>query len=149
MALKLDCIQLIFSAMIRFSFNYLRPVALFLSVIVMFQCCKVYHKETVSLDEALESDIKRVKIITKDDREFVFDSIYYTHDKLYGHLISIKGKNKTENAGININKESIKSIHFYNKSKSGKMTALVVIGGIVGGVGLIIIIGSYIAISYW
>lgn len=135
--------------MIKFTYFFLKPIALFLSILVLFQCCKVYHKETVSLDEALESDIKRVKVITKDDREFVFDSIYYAHDKLYGHLISTKGKNKTENAGININKESIKSIHFYNKSKSGTMTALVVIGGIVAGAGLIIIIGGLIAISYW
>lgn len=135
--------------MIGYMCNYLRPVAWFLAVAFLFQCCKVYHKETVSLDEALESDIKRVKVITKDDREFVFDSIYYAHDKLYGHLISIKGGNKTENAGININKESIKSIHFYNKSKSGVMTTLVIVGGIVGGAGLIIIIGGLIAINNW
>lgn len=52
--------------------------------------CKVYYKEPVSIDEAINSEIKRVKIITTDDRAFVFDSIYFAHDKLYGQLLKIK-----------------------------------------------------------
>lgn len=126
--------------MIRFTFNYLRPVALFLSMVFLFQCCRVYYKEPVSLDQALENDIKRVKVITKDDRVFVFDSIYIAHDKLYGHLLAIKGKNTIEKVGVEIRKESIKEIHLYNEGKSRRLTALVILGIPIGIIGLTIAI---------
>ena len=121
--------------MIRFTYKYLRPVALFIAIVFLFQCCKVYYKETVTLDEAINNDIARVKVITTDDRVFIFDSIYYKHEKLYGHLLAIKGKNTIEKVGVQIKKETIKEIHLYNKSKSQRMTALVIIGipfGIIG-----------------
>jgi hypothetical protein len=88
----------------------------------------VYYKEPVSLEDALENDIKRVKVITKDDRVFVFDSIYIAHDKVYGHLLAIKGKNTIEKVGVEIRKESIKEIHLYNKGKSTRLTALIILG---------------------
>ena len=122
--------------MTRFILNYLRPVALFLSIIVLFQCCRVYYKDPVSLDDALKNDIKRVKVITKDDRVFVFDSIYIVHDKIYGHLLAIKGKNVIEKVGVEIKKETIKEIHLYNKRKSNGMTALLIIGIPIGIIGI-------------
>ncbi len=122
--------------MIRFTLIYLKPVAVFLSILVLFQSCKAYYKQPVTLDEALRNDIKRVKVITKDDREFVFDSIYIAHDKLYGHLLAIKGKNSIEKVGVSIRKESIKEIHLYNKGKSRRLTALVILGIPIGIIGL-------------
>jgi len=115
--------------MIRFTYKYLKPVALFLAIAVLFQCCKVYDKQPVSIDEAINNDIKRVKIIT-DDREYVFDSIYYKNDKLYGLLV-IKGKDQE----IIISSDSIKEIRLYSKKKSGIVTfvvTFVVLGGLIG-----------------
>jgi hypothetical protein len=127
--------------MVRFTYKYLKPVALFLSIVVLFQCCKVYYKEPVSVEEALNNDIKRVKIITTDDRVFVFDSIYTAHDKLYGQLRKIKGKNEIEKVGINIKKETIKDIYLYNKKKSKGMTTALIAVGIPLGLVLIVVVG--------
>jgi hypothetical protein len=127
--------------MVRFTYKYLKPVALFLSIAVLLQCCKVYYKKPVSIDEALKSDIKRVKIITTDDRVFVFDSIYFAHDRLYGHLIKIKGQNKTEKVGIGIKEDTIKEIFLYSKKKSKGLTAALLVVGIPIGFILIILIG--------
>jgi len=44
--------------MIRFTFKYLRPVALFLAIVFLFHCCKVYHKETVSVEQAINTEAK-------------------------------------------------------------------------------------------
>lgn len=114
---------------------------------ILLQCCKVYYTETVSLDEALESGIKRVKVITKDNKEFVFDSIHYVHDKLYGQLHNIKGENIAEKGEITINKENIREIHLYNKRKSRGKTTLAILGGIAGGAALVLIISSLIVIN--
>ena len=116
--------------MTRFTYNYLKPVALFLVVVFLFQCCKVYDKQPVSIDEAINNDIKRVKIITNDDREYVFDSIYYKNDKLYGLLV-IKGKDQE----IIISSDSIKEIRLYSQKKSGIaafVVTFVVLGGLIG-----------------
>ena len=116
--------------MIRFTYKYLKPVALFLAIAVLFQCCKVYDKQPVSIDEAINNDIKRVKIITNDDREYVFDSIYYKNDKLYGLLV-IKGKDQE----IIISSDSIKEIRLYSQKKSGIaafVVTFVVLGGLIG-----------------
>lgn len=127
--------------MIIFTYKYLKSVALFLALAFLFQCCKVYYKEPVSLDEALNNDIKRVKIITKDDRLFVFDSIYFAHDKLYGQLIKIKGKNEIEKVGVSIKEETIKEIYLYNMKKSRRMTTALIAVGIPVGFVLILVVG--------
>ena len=109
--------------MTKFTFKYLKPVALFLSIVVLFQCCKVYYKEPVSVDEAMNNKLKKVKIITTDDRELKFDSIYYKNDKLYGLLRAKKGKSE-----IIIKEESIKEIYFLNPNKSAGFTLLLIFG---------------------
>jgi len=109
--------------MIRFTFKYLKPVAMFLAILVLFQCCKVYYKEPVSVDEAMNNKLKKVKIITIDDRELKFDSIYYKNDKLYGLLRAKKGKSE-----VLIKEESIKEIYFFNPNKSAGFTLLLIFG---------------------
>jgi len=131
--------------MIKIAFKFLKPVAFFLSMLILFQCCKVYYKEPVSVDEALNSDIKRVKIVTIDDRVFVFDSIYYAHNKVYGHLRKIKGKNEVKKVGVSINKESIKEIYLYNMKKSRRMTTVFIAVGIPVGFALILVIGCLLS----
>jgi len=125
--------------MIRFTFTYLRPIALLLSIVVLFQCCKIYDKRPVSVEAATKNKIKRVKIITIDDRILVFDSIYYKEEKLYG-----MSKAKEIKAEVLIKEESIKEIHLYNSKKSITATVFLVLGSawvfalLVSGVVLII-----------
>lgn len=109
--------------MIRFTFKYLKPVAFFFSILVLFQCCRVYYKEPVSVDGAINNKFKKVKIITIDDRVLKFDSIYYKNDKLYGLLRANKGKSE-----VIIKEESIKEIYFLNPNKSAGFTLLLIFG---------------------
>ena len=109
--------------MISFTFKYLKPVALFPAVAILFQGCKVYsyHKETATIDEAINSDLKRVKVIAYDGRKYEFDSIYYKNEKLYGLLV----KEKFE---VLIYHETIREIHLYNAKKSRGLSALLSFG---------------------
>jgi hypothetical protein len=108
--------------MIRISLSCLKPISFFLAILVFFQYCKAYYKEPVSIEKAVGSDKKRVKIITMDDRRYIFDSIYYENDVLYGHLL--RAKNKSE---LVIPEDSIKEIHLANTRKSRILTALLII----------------------
>ncbi len=107
--------------MIRFTLSYLRPISLFLATIFLFQCCKAYYKETVSIDDAIGSDKKRVKIISSDSIKYVYKSIYFKNDSLYGLE---KGNKNIETL---IQTENIKEIHLLNIKKSRVRTALLII----------------------
>ncbi len=107
--------------MIRFTLSYLRPISLFLATIFLFQCCKAYYKEKVSIDDAIGSDKKRVKIISCDSTKNVYKSIYFKNDSLYGLE---KGNKNIETL---IQTENIKEIHLLNIKKSRVRTALLII----------------------
>ena len=109
--------------MTKFIFEYVKPIAVFLAILVLFQCCRVYYKEPVSVDEAMNNELKKVKIITIDDRELRFDSIYYKNDKLYGLLRAKKGKSE-----VLLKEEFIKEIYFLNPNKSAGFTLLLIFG---------------------
>ena len=109
--------------MTKFIFEYVKPIAVFLAILVLFQCCRVYYKEPVSVDEAMNNELKKVKIITNDDRKLRFDSIYYMNDKLYGLLRAKKGKSE-----VLLKEEFIKEIYFLNPNKSAGFTLLLIFG---------------------
>jgi hypothetical protein len=71
----------------------------------------------------MNNKLKKVKIITIDDRELKFDSIYYKNDKLFGLLRANKGKSE-----VPIKDESIKEIYFLNPNKSAGFTLLLIFG---------------------
>ncbi len=89
------------------------------------QFCTVYHKNTVTVEQAVYSEQRRIKIITGDDRKLFFESIYYKNDELFGILDKSKKSEETE---IKIIPGSIKEIHLYNKTASRAITATVCIG---------------------
>ena len=66
--------------MVRFTYKYLQPVELFIAIAFLFQCCKVYNRETVSIEEAVGHGKEGIKIIANDDRKFYFNSTYYKND---------------------------------------------------------------------
>ena len=74
--------------MVRFTYKYLKPVALFLAIAVLFQCCKVYDKRPVILDYAINKT--QLKITTTDGKKIVFSSIYYKNDSLLYGMTSKK-----------------------------------------------------------
>lgn len=107
--------------MIRFVNKYLKPVALFLSFIVLFQCCKIYDKKTVTVEQAISE--KRIKIITKDGREYIFDRIYYKNDSL---LYGLTRKKTSDTKEIKIPKNQIKEQVFKGNNYGGSDTFITV-----------------------
>ncbi len=91
--------------MIRFTFKYLRPVALFLAIAVLFQCCVIYDKKSVAIDEA--TDAAKVKIITTDGEKVILEKLYYKND---GLLYGITNKKMSDTINIIIPKNQIKEI---------------------------------------
>jgi len=91
----------------------------------IFHHCTLYHRSTVSIDQAVSADSKSFKIITQDDRTLYFNSLYYKDSKPYGVLEKSRKNQTTE---IRLNPESIKEIHLQNKAASTAVTALIAVG---------------------
>lgn len=132
--------------MIRFTFNYLKPVALFLTVLVMFQCCVLYNINPVTVDKAINKDhkkVKRIKIAMVDGEKLILDSIYYKDDQLYGMLSKSKKNVKDDfypytynecsrmKIEIKIDENKIKNIFLYDRKKSVLTTVFVICGPII------------------
>jgi hypothetical protein len=109
--------------MIRFTFKYLKPVALFLAILVLFQCCKIYDKQPVTVEQAISD--KRVKIITTDGSEYVFDNIYYKDN---GLLYGIPRKKESQTIEIILPKEQIKKQIYDGGKPEGTDTFITVDG---------------------
>ena len=79
--------------MTRFTFSYLKPVALFPSIVVLFRCFRVYGKTSVTIEKAVNVDHEKIKHIRIDmvyGAILFIDSIYFKGDdvcynkKVYG-----------------------------------------------------------------
>ena len=82
--------------MINLNFKYLKPIALFLAIVVLFQCCVAYDKQPATIDETIKKNHKiqkRIKIEMIDGTKLILDSIYYKDNELYG--LRTKPKVKT------------------------------------------------------
>ena len=124
-----------FFIMRKFTFGYLNPIAFFLISAFLFQSCKAYDKQDITIDNAIESNIKRIKVITLDNRKFFFDSLYYSNNTLYGRLLKSK---KHPNVEMIIPQESIKEIQLYNQKKSLVKTVVLLVS--IGGIYLISVV---------
>jgi len=109
--------------MVRFTFKYLKAVALFLSIVILFQCCIIYNKKPVTVDQAIDEN--RVKIITTDGRKYVFDSIYYKSDSL---LYGIRRKKTSYTEEIKILKGDIKE-HILSIGKYETTETIITVDG--------------------
>ena len=120
--------------MVRFTSKILKPVALFLSIIVLFQCCVVYDKQPVTIDQAVNVDHKKVKSIKIDmfgNKRYVVDSIYYKNGELYGLSSKSTKKNIIE---LRIDEEKIIQIRLYNQKKSKTGTIFLTLGLCITGI---------------
>ena len=151
--------------MIRFTFTYLKPVALFLAILVLFQCCKVYDKKSVTIEEAINVDhkkVKRIKIDMLGGEKYILDSVYYIENELYG-LVKKPNEDKViptwtetkytndsvpftythsriewHKSEIKIDEDKIVKIRLHNIAKSRGYTAMLVIVPLLFSFGLIV-----------
>lgn len=103
---------------------------------ILFQSCRVYHKEHVTLDKAVEEG-KRVKIMTKNGTKLKFKKIVHSNGFYYG-IKRVKGNDELNP----IDPNSIKYVRLHNKTMS-------IIYGT--GIGILIsgVIMSIIIITTW
>lgn len=117
-------------------------VRITLIVLILFQSCRVYHKEHVTLDEAVEEG-KRVKIMTKNGTKLKFKKIVHSNGFYYG-IKRVKGNDKLDPIDPidPIDPNSVESIRLHNKTMS-------IIYGT--GIGLLIsgVVLSVIFITTW
>ena len=105
---------------------HLKGVALFFSVLILFQgCVTVYKSANVTLEEAVRADTK-VRITTNDNQTMKYLNItkinqeYFGIKKVHGDLTKIP-----------IQKEDIEIVRIKNKPMSTIVGALVFLGGFV------------------
>jgi len=130
----------------RFTFKYLKPVAVFLIIAFLFQCCKAYDLKLTPIEKAVGPQKKYVKVVTVLGEEILFDSIYYRNNQLYG---LVKESKHTERREIELQEDSISQvqIHVLNKPESNRRTLMLIVipVTIIGGIILvgILVFGSY------
>jgi len=130
--------------MIKFIFIYFKPTALFLLILVLFQCCvRTYYKNSVSVEQAINVNprkVKRIKVETTEYKKIILDSIYYKDDELYGLLIKPKKIIKDSSSifsmmangkiELKIDEDKIVRIQLHNKAKSIIFTVVII--GVIG-----------------
>jgi len=105
----------------------LRPIALLLILVMLFQSCTVYKSTSVTLDQAVQNESK-VRIKTNSNEIFIFKKIVFDEGKYYG-VERIKGKK----IKIPINENLVKSTQLKNELLSALLSVgapIVIIVGI-------------------
>lgn len=108
-----------------------RCIALTLAILVFFQSCKVYHSDSVTLEQASQ-EFKRAKVQTTSNEILKFrgvkveNSTYYGVKKVKGGLINIP---------LELN--SIKSVKLENETMSTILTIALPVIIIVGALAII------------
>ena len=104
----------------------LKLIALILSLAVLLQGCKVYYKNPVSLDKAVQ-EATSVKVTTNYDDVMLFKKVLLKDGKYFG-LKSLK--RSSEN--ILLTEGSIKKIKLYNGTMTGILNTVIIPGAIIG-----------------
>lgn len=85
-----------------------------LSLLLLFQSCRVYHRDSVPLYEAIQSE-KKVKIKTTSNKTLKFSKLTIEDGKLYG----IKSNyNSGEYKKILLDENKLQTIRLHNKPLS-------------------------------
>lgn len=94
--------------------KYFKSIALMLSLIIIFQSCRVYHSDSVSLTEAIKSE-KRVKIKTANNKTLKFSKLSFEDGKYYGINFN---QNSGKYQKILLNENEVQTIRLHNKPLS-------------------------------
>ena len=102
----------------------IKPIALIFGVLILFQSCKAYYKDSVTLEQAV-NEHKRAKVETVTKQTYKFQSISFENDQYYG-IKMVKG----EIVKIPIDQANLSKVRLENKSLS-----------VIGTIGVSVLIG--------
>ena len=109
--------------------NNLKWIALTLAALLLIQSCKVYHKNTATLDEVILSQ-ERVKVKMNSNETYEFDRIQRDEGLIYAYTKSssvtakklldrgLKGNLDGKYLKVLFQEESISEYHIQNKGLS-------------------------------
>lgn len=113
--------------------NNVKPIAIFLAILICFQSCKVYHSDSVTLEQGSQ-EFKRAKIQTISNEILKFRGIKMENNQYYG----VK-KVKREIVNMPLDENNIKSVKLENETMSTVLTIALPVTIIVG---TIVVIGA-------
>ncbi len=90
----------------------IKLISLLLSVLILFQSCRVYRHKPVSLDEAVVAQ-KRVKIKTEEGKTLKFKKVVFEDGKFYG-----VNKNRGEIEKTILSSGDLDKVRLHNKTMS-------------------------------
>lgn len=104
--------------------NYLKlkTICLFLATLFLFESCSVYHKESVSLQAAAESNSK-IRLVRSNGEKVKLKRIESENSVYYGVY-----KSRTGLAKIKLDMQDIKSLRIRDETKSIVGTVATIIG---------------------
>lgn len=108
----------------------IRLIALIFSVVMFFQSCKAYYKESVTLEQAV-NEHKRAKVETVSKQTYKFQSIIFENDQYYG-VKMVKG----ETVKTHLDQADLSKVRLENKSLS-----------VIGTIGVSVFIGFAILVG--
>ena len=92
--------------------KYVRFLCTLFICLILFQNCSVYHKESITLEEAAKKGGK-VKMLMQDNQKIIFKKIIFNHNEYYGMNII-----KRDTIMTLIKPNKIESLRSYNKNLS-------------------------------
>lgn len=132
---------------------YLKIIALLLAILIVGQSCKVYYKESVTIQRVANTETQ-VKIITTENAKYIFDKILKENGQFFG--VAKRGSDAGEDSSdlivgdvkyseenynskkIKLNEENIKEVFILNRKKSKQNSIIAGVTGGLGGLALIL-----------
>lgn len=108
----------------------IKPIALIFGALILFQSCKAYYKDSVTLEQAV-NEHKRAKVETVTKQTYKFQTISFENGQYYG-IKMVKG----ETVKIPIDQANLSKVRLENKSLS-----------VIGTIGVSVLIGFGILVG--
>jgi len=105
-------------------------IALIFSVVILFQSCKAYYKDSVTLEQAV-NEHKRTKVETVTKQTYKFQTISFENNQYYG-VKMVKG----ETVKIPLNQANLSKVRLENYTLS-----------VIGTIGISVLIGFVILVG--
>ena len=121
--------------------HHLKWITITLSMLLVFQSCKVYQSKTVTVNEAILST-ERVKVNNFNNESYKFESLYKENEQLYGYtkIESRTAKKLTEQivevnvkfVKILLSEKTIKEYHLQDKTLSTVLSVAIPVAVVIG-----------------